>query len=102
MENSRKVLKTKTVGGYLLLEGLLTLGLLALLVTGSLAALNQSNQARQQLDRQISALNLAQMALQAHLSAVTENQMTVKIVRKPQEVLVLAQGKEVLRLHEEN
>ena len=64
MEN----LKRKSVKAYLLLESLISIALLAFLVSFIVSSLVQVRQKDTEENQKIEALNVAQMAIESHLT----------------------------------
>ena len=96
------------VRGYLLLEALLTLGLLAVLVTVVLGALGKSQAELRADQARTEALNVADMMLQTGRDQLTANGHEVELVKNGSEELsvedenVAGEKTEILRLELEN
>ena len=84
MENIRKRL-TK---GYILLESLLALALLAVLTTIMLSELGQAQAETAHYKRQIELLNVAQMALDTGQSELNLNGVTVKLTKSDKTLII--------------
>ena len=75
MEN----LKRKSVKAYLLLESLISIALLAFLVSFIVSSLVQVRQKDTEENQKIEALNVAQMAIESHLTELSINGSDIKI-----------------------
>mgnify|MGYP004502100989 CR=1 FL=1 len=94
MEN----LKKKSVRAYLLLESLITLGLLGILVTSVLTEVVKSRQQLQEDNQQIEALNVAKMALNSQLTELSVNGASIKVEQTDDQISITNRGKELLEL----
>lgn len=94
MEN----LKKKSVRAYLLLESLITLGLLGILVTSVLTEVVKSRQQLQQDNQQIEALNVAKMTLKSRLTELSVNGASIKVEQTDDQISITNRGKELLEL----
>lgn len=94
MEN----LKKKSVRAYLLLESLITLGLLGILVTSVLTEVVKSRQQLQEDNQQIEALNVAKMALNSRLTELSVNAASIKVEQTDDQISITNRGKELLEL----
>lgn len=94
MEN----LKKKSVRAYLLLESLITLGLLGILVTSVLTEVVKSRQQLQEDNQQIEALNVAKMALNSRLTELSVNGALIKVEQTDDQISITNRGKELLEL----
>ncbi len=94
MEN----LKKKSVRAYLLLESLITLGLLGILVTSVLTEVVKSRQQLQEDNQQIEALNVAKMALNSRLTELLVNGASIKVEQTDDQISITNRGKELLEL----
>lgn len=94
MEN----LKKKSVRAYLLLESLITLGLLGILVTSVLTEVVKSRQQLQEDNQQIEALNVAKMALNSQVTELSVNGASIKVEQTDDQISITNRGKELLEL----
>lgn len=94
MEN----LKKKSVRAYLLLESLITLGLLGILVTSVLTEVVKSRQQLQEDNQQIEALNVAKMVLNSQLTELSLNGASIKVEQTDDQISITNRGKELLEL----
>lgn len=95
-------LKNRSARGYLLLESLIALALLAFLVGGILSALTESNLRTKALNSQVEAYNVAQMAVQTGQNQLALNDAAVEISQTQDSLVIKNHGKEILQLHETN
>ena len=91
MEN----LKRKSVKAYLLLESLISIALLAFLVSFIVSSLAQARQKNTEENQKIEALNVAQIAIETELSI---NGSDIKINENSNLLIISNHGKEILRL----
>ena len=84
MEN----LKRKSVKAYLLLESLISIALLAFLVSFIVSSLVQVRQKDTEENQKIEALNVAQMAIESHLTELSINGSDIKIKEKDRKSVV--------------
>jgi type II secretory pathway pseudopilin PulG len=91
-------LKKKSVRAYLLLESLITLGLLGILVTSVLTEVVKSRQQLQEDNQQIEALNVAKMALNSQLTELSVNGASIKVEQTDDQISITNRGKELLEL----
>ncbi|MGF7407116.1 competence type IV pilus minor pilin ComGE [Lactococcus lactis] len=94
MEN----LKRKSVKAYLLLESLISIALLAFLVSFIVSSLVQARQKNTDENQKIEALNVAQMVIESHLTELSINGSDIKINEKSNLLIISNHGKEILRL----
>ncbi|MDT2887012.1 competence type IV pilus minor pilin ComGE [Lactococcus lactis] len=94
MEN----LKRKSVKAYLLLESLISIALLAFLVSFIISSLVQARQKNTEENQKIEALNVAQMAIESHLTELSINGSDIKINGNSNLLIISNHGKEILRL----
>ena len=94
MEN----LKRKSVKAYLLLESLISIALLAFLVSFILSSLVQVRQKDTEENQKIEALNVAQMAIESHLTELLINGSDIKIKENQNLLIISNHGKEIMRL----
>ena len=99
MEN----LKRKSVRAYLLLESLISLGLLSALTGIILIEIVNSRQQIRQENQQIEAFNVAKMAVDSQLTELSVNGAAIKISTTTTRTLLLTDhGKELLQLEVQN
>lgn len=84
--------------GYILLESLLALALLALLTSVMLTGINQSQKALALSNRQIEGLNTAKMAMDAGYSRLNANETQIELAESERVLLIKSDGKELLRI----
>lgn len=90
----------KTVKAYILLEGLIALGVFVTIASLLLAQLTQyQDQIRREQERQ-EALQVAAMAVQTGQSDLTLNGVRVQVIDGEEGLVVYAAGEEVLRLEQ--
>lgn len=94
MEN----LKRKSVKAYLLLESLISMALLAFLVSFIVSSLVQVRQKDTEENQKIEALNVAQMAIESHLTELLINGSDIKIKESQNLLIISNHGKEIMRL----
>ena len=94
MEN----LKRKSVKAYLLLESLISMALLAFLVSFIVSSLVQVRQKDTEENQKIEALNVAQMAIESHLTELLINGYDIKIKESQNLLIISNHGKEIMRL----
>ncbi|MDT2851754.1 competence type IV pilus minor pilin ComGE [Lactococcus lactis] len=94
MEN----LKRKSVKAYLLLESLISIALLAFLVSFIVSSLAQARQKNTEENQKIEALNVAQIAIESHLTELSINGSDIKINENSNLLIISNHGKEILRL----
>ena len=94
MEN----LKRKSVKAYLLLESLISIALLAFLVSFIVSSLVQVRKKDTEENQKIEALNVAQMAIERHLTELSINGSDIKIKENQNLLIISNHGKEILRL----
>ena len=94
MEN----LKRKSVKAYLLLESLISIALLAFLVSFIVSSLVQVRQKDTEENQKIEALNVAQMAIESHLTELLINGSDIKIKESQNLLIISNHGKEIMRL----
>lgn len=94
MEN----LKRKSVKAYLLLESLISIALLAFLVSFIVSSLVQVRQKDTEENQKIEALNVAQMAIESHLTELSINGSDIKITENQNLLIISNHGKEIMQL----
>lgn len=94
MEN----LKRRSVKAYLLLESLISIALLAFLVSFIVSSLVQVRQKDMEENQKIEALNVTQMAIESHLTELSINGSDIKINENQNLLIISNHGKEILRL----
>ena len=94
MEN----LKRKSVKAYLLLESLISIALLAFLVSFIVSSLVQVRQKDTEENQKIEALNVAQMAIESHLKELSINGSDIKIKENQNFLIISNHGKEIMQL----
>ncbi|MCT1181315.1 competence type IV pilus minor pilin ComGE [Lactococcus lactis] len=94
MEN----LKRKSVKAYLLLESLISIALLAFLVSFIVSSLVQVRQKDTEENQKIEALNVAQMAIESHLTELPINGSDIKIKENQNLLIISNHGKEIMQL----
>lgn len=94
MEN----LKRKSVKAYLLLESLISIALLAFLVSFIVSSLVQVRQKDTEENQKIEALNVVQMAIESHLTELSINGSDIKIKENQNLLIISNHGKEIMRL----
>lgn len=94
MEN----LKRKSVKAYLLLESLISIALLAFLVSFIVSSLVQVRQKDTEEDQKIEALNVAQMAIESNLTELSINGSDIKIKENQNLLIISNHGKEIMQL----
>ncbi len=94
MEN----LKRKSVKAYLLLESLISIALLAFLVSFIVSSLVQVRQKDTEENQKIEALNVAQMAIENHLTELSINGSDIKIKENQNLLIISNHGKEIMQL----
>ena len=94
MEN----LKRKSVKAYLLLESLISIALLAFLVSFIVSSLVQVRQKDTEENQKIEALNVAQMAIESNLTELSINGSDIKIKENQNLLIISNHGKEIMRL----
>jgi uncharacterized protein with von Willebrand factor type A (vWA) domain len=92
----------KCLSGYIVIEAVLSLGLVALitsLVLQQSVVIHQDlRQARKQVDR----YQLAQMATATGQSVVESNGVAIMVYQTPASILVFSDGREVIRVQATN
>jgi len=91
-------LKRKSVKAYLLLESLISIALLAFLVSFIVSSLAQARQKNTEENQKIEALNVAQIAIESHLTELSINGSDIKINENSNLLIISNHGKEILRL----
>ena len=94
MEN----LKRKSVKAYLLLESLISIALLAFLVSFIVSSLVQVRQKDTEENQKIEALNVVQMAIESHLTELSIKGSDIKIKENQNLLIISNHGKEIMRL----
>ena len=97
-EENAKNLKRKSVKAYLLLESLISIALLAFLVSFIVSSLVQVRQKDTEENQKIEALNVAQMAIESHLTELSINGSDIKIKENQNLLIISNHGKEIMRL----
>jgi type II secretory pathway pseudopilin PulG len=91
-------LKRRSVKAYLLLESLISIALLAFLVSFIVSSLVQVRQKDMEENQKIEALNVTQMAIESHLTELSINGSDIKINENQNLLIISNHGKEILRL----
>ncbi|GAB2025622.1 hypothetical protein OfM1_16940 [Lactovum odontotermitis] len=99
MANIKRQFSNPRYKGYILLESLLSLSLLAAICIFVLSEVNQSQGYSQKMNRSIENLNVAKMALDVNLPSLTANGSSINIEQNDQRLQIFdSTGKEELRL----
>ena len=88
----------KVLFGVLLLESLISIALLAFLVSFIVSSLVQVRQKDTEENQKIEALNVAQMAIESHLTELSINGSDIKIKENQNLLIISNHGKEIMRL----
>ncbi|GFH41124.1 competence type IV pilus minor pilin ComGE [Pseudolactococcus insecticola] len=88
----------RQVRGYILLESLLAMALLALLATVVVTEISRSRTQLMTQNKEIEVLNTGLMAFDAGQSSLSANHVTVDLAKTSEKLVLATQGREVLRL----
>ncbi|GBG96498.1 competence type IV pilus minor pilin ComGE [Lactococcus termiticola] len=92
----------KKIKAYLLLEGLIAMGLLLTLTSLLLSGLTQSRGQEAELNQDIEALNLAQYLLESEQESIKEKGLQVELARTDQGLQIKGQGRLILNVEEKD
>ncbi|MFC4652900.1 competence type IV pilus minor pilin ComGE [Lactococcus nasutitermitis] len=98
MEN----IKNQSIKAYILLESLITMGLLAILVTVVLTGIVNARQRISSENTHIEALNVAKMAVDNHLTKLSANGQDVEIIKNDKEIIIKNHEEKILELVSKN
>jgi NADH:ubiquinone oxidoreductase subunit 3 (subunit A) len=95
-------IKKKSLNAYIVIEAVLSLGLVAFIT--SLVIQQSVTIHRDLLDarRKVDTYQAAQMAVEAQSSTFSGNGLTLTVYQTPVSILVLSEGREVLRVQASN
>lgn len=94
-------IKRQKIKAYILLESLIALGLLAVIASTVLGAINKNQQSMKENLRQQEMIDVATMAVQTGQNHLSINGVDVEVVRKDDSIYVYAGQKEVLHIEKD-